>query len=303
MGAVAAGAVGDLDRRRRARRGRGSCRRRSASGRAGGSTSPSASPRRGRACTTCGETLAAATGERGSFGERMLCSPWQSVQAGASVLPFVQRRAVDARRRRARLSARGSVRRPAGRCILLTGDARSNPCRGVVVRPVAIDAGRRPRVAAQQGRAVDAVLVGGDEARARGHLLAHRLVLQVARQAEALLGSFPREQVGNPVGGDRLAMAREAGRLLRGARALARTVLGTEQRPGDLAVAPPARRDFPRRRERKGRVLDRRRVVPPVAAKAIRLGRLSVGAGRAHCGKGVRPAPRRGSLRNPRAGS
>jgi len=34
------------------------------------------------------ETLAAATGERGSFGARMLCSPWQSVHAGASLLPL-----------------------------------------------------------------------------------------------------------------------------------------------------------------------------------------------------------------------
>ncbi len=148
-----------------------------------------------------------------------------------------------------------------------------------VVRAVAIDAGRSSGVAAQQGRAVNALLVGGDEARARGHLLPHRLVLQVTRQAEALLGSFPREEVGNRVGGRRLAMTREAGRLLRGARALARTVLGAEQLPGDLAVAPPARGDFPRRRERKGRVLDRRRVVSPVAAEAIRLGRLPVGAG------------------------
>jgi hypothetical protein len=37
---------------------------------------------------TCAETFAGATGEFGSLVLRMLCSPWQSVQTGASAVPL-----------------------------------------------------------------------------------------------------------------------------------------------------------------------------------------------------------------------
>src|SRR6476660_199216 len=77
---------------------------------------------------TRAETFRAATGDFGSFGERMLCSPWQSVQAGASLFPL--RSAMPwTLAENAWFSFAWHFAQTCCTCILLTVEERSKPWR------------------------------------------------------------------------------------------------------------------------------------------------------------------------------
>src|SRR6185369_10910189 len=102
---------------------------------------------------------------------------------------------------------------------------------------MAVHAGRRPRVAAQERGAVNAVLVGGDEGGARRNLVAHRLVLDVTGEAETLLPPLQRCQVEARARGDPGLVAAEAGRSGRSPARQGLSVLRSEKVRLDVVVA------------------------------------------------------------------
>ena len=141
-----------------------------------------------------------------------------------------------------------------------------------VVGPVTVDAGRGTGVAARQRRAVNAVLVRGDEAHGRPGSVPHGLVAQVARETEPLLGHLQGGGVGDRALRDREMVAGQAGRRAERARRERPAVLGRAQARGRLAMAAAAGLGLSRRGEAKRRILHRDDFVGPVAGGAGDLG-------------------------------
>ena len=149
-----------------------------------------------------------------------------------------------------------------------------------VVRAVAIDAGRGPRVPPQERGAMDALLVRRDEARARRHLLPHDLVLHVAGHAQAFLGELARGEVRDGSGGQRFAVAGQTGQRPRPGRPRT-AVLGREEPLGDVGMAVPAGGDVAGGREVEARVSDLPDGVRAVTVGASGLDRLRIRGGQA----------------------
>ena len=287
MRAVAARAVGDLDRRRRAPPGRGSCRRRSASGRRGRfhfSVEPRAS--RGRACRRAPRRWPRRRGSAGPSETGCCARRGSRCRPGASLFPLRSGGAVDARRQTHASSAAWHLAQTCCTCILLTNDEAVEPL-ALVVRAVAVDAGRRPGVAPQERLAVDAVLVGGDEARRSPRPGPRRTCCWSGRRGTAAPGPSSRPRASRPspdVTG--LAVAGEAVGA-QGLTPLARAFPCSDARKCVLTSSwqLPHASGLARRGEAEPGVLDRRDLV---GAMAIRAGDLRPSPGSAAAARDLR---------------
>ena len=138
----------------------------------------------------------------------------------------------------------------------------------LVVSAVAIHAVGRAGIAAGERVAVNAVLEGGDESRGGGGAGLDRLVVEVTVQAEALLGPLQVHRGEAGAGRDRISVAGDtAGSGARPARE-GLSVLGGKIMLAGLGVAVSAGLGLPGGSEPEGRVADRRDLVGPVAIRA-----------------------------------